>query len=375
MGAVPDSTVTLISSPPTSYDASESIQFNLQNLHSAGVVIHATAGSFTSPGGSWSLLSGCSDTSVLRVEGSAPETIDITWIAPTSNANDVEITVITATGYGAGARRNVIVLSGSSTESTTSAPIVTSAPTPTPTPVSPSGNYAFHHNISELPGTLIEWTISGDEIELQLTAPTTGWVGFGISESGGMIGGDEFVASVDDTTGAVTSGDYHSTVQDGTAPILDDCDDWVVISGTQTTESTVIVVRRKLDTGDTQDWPILNETMSTRVMLAYGNTDDFGYHGNDQRATTKIDFYNEDLSPAIQIAAFDASSDVSSFTMLNGNFAVPEQRTCLKMFFSHSYSLTSSLTDFFCSHRYTLRNKVCKCPRESVSRNCISTYS
>ena len=241
--------------------------------------------------------------------------------------------------------------------------------------VSPSGNYAFHHNISELPGTLIEWTISGDEIELQLTAPTTGWVGFGISESGGMIGGDEFVASVDDTTGAVTSGDYHSTVQDGTAPILDDCDDWVVVSGTQTTESTVIVVRRKLDTGDTQDWPILNETMSTRVMLAYGNTDDFGYHGNDQRATTKIDFYNEDLSPAIQIAAFDASSDVSSFTMLNGNFAVPEQRTCLKMFFSHSYSLTSSLTDFFCSHRYTLRIKVCKCPRESVSRNCISTYS
>ena len=96
-----------------------------------------------------------------------------------------------------------------------------------------SSAYEFNHSISDLPGYLIEWTINGDEIELQLTAPTTGWIGFGISESGGMIGGDEFVAWVDDSTGQVVSGDYHSRVQDySVPPIQDDCDDWVVLSGT-----------------------------------------------------------------------------------------------------------------------------------------------
>lgn len=114
------------------------------------------------------------------------------------------------------------------------------------------GEYEFNHSISSLPGYLIEWTITGDEIELRLTAPTTGWVGFGISESGGMIGGDEFVAHVDDTTGAVVSNDYHSTVQDfSTPPVLDTCNDWVVVSGIQTTQKTIITVKRKLDTNDT----------------------------------------------------------------------------------------------------------------------------
>ena len=115
-----------------------------------------------------------------------------------------------------------------------------------------NGEYEFNHSISSLPGYLIEWTITGDEIELRLTAPTTGWVGFGISESGGMIGGDEFVAHVDDTTGAVVSNDYHSTVQDfSTPPVLDTCNDWVVVSGMQTTQKTIITVKRKLDTNDT----------------------------------------------------------------------------------------------------------------------------
>jgi len=239
------------------------------------------------------------------------------------------------------------------------------------------GEYEFNHSISSLPGYLIEWTITGDEIELRLTAPTTGWVGFGISESGGMIGGDEFVAHVDDTTGAVMSNDYHSTVQDfSTPPVLDTCNDWVVVSGMQTTQKTIITVKRKLDTNDTQDWPILNESMATRVMAAYGSSDTFSYHGSSQRATTKIDFFDEMQSPDTALAAFASDPSVSTFTILNDNYTVPSVKTtyykaCVNVAVSTSHAIAFEHILVDASKPYTVHHFIMRAHRSSDCNDAI----
>ena len=84
--------------------------------------------------------------------------------------------------------------------------------------------------------------------------------------------------------------------------------------GTQTATQTIIKAKRLLDTNDTQDWAILNETMSTRVIAAYGQSDTFGYHGATHRATTKIDFYNEALSPEVFFYLMCVSSKTLTLT-------------------------------------------------------------
>ena len=171
----------------------------------------------------------------------------------------------------------------------------------------------------------MEWYIDGDEIEIQVTAPTTGWVGFGLSESGGMIGGDQLVVIVDDVTGDVTWDDHNSIIE--AQPIVDDCNDWTVLNACQGSSETIFRARRKLDTGDTQDWQILNNSHATRVIAAYGMSDTFSYHGVDYRMSTKIDFFNELESPTPALAALQSDTSVSRSILNKASRFQPLQRT------------------------------------------------
>jgi len=188
-----------------------------------------------------------------------------------------------------------------------------------------SGAGGCTHAVSGLPGYDISWTVGDGEIELTLKAPTTGWVGFGLSEVGGMAGADEFVASVDDATGAVTSGDYYSVVEGW--PEVDDCDDWTVVRGSQDASPplTTIVVRRRLNTSDPQDWPIVASTRASRIIVSYGATDTFGYHGT-RRATDKINFFTNAESPHSLLTALDSDNDITKFDVLTENYEVPSER-------------------------------------------------
>ena len=64
-------------------------------------------------------------------------------------------------------------------------------------------------SVTLMTGYDLSWTIVANEkLSVTITAQTTGWVGFGFSSSGGMNGGDMLMASVDDSTGIGSIGDY-----------------------------------------------------------------------------------------------------------------------------------------------------------------------
>jgi len=164
----------------------------------------------------------------------------------------------------------------------------------------------------------IFWAIEGDEIALALQVHTIGWVGFGIAEptSGSMRGGDIVTASVVD--GVATVVDRHATQH--ALPDVDDCQSWVLVAGSEDDVQgiTTIEMRRKLDTQDTQDRPILPGY--TKVLWAFGENDTVAYHGLNKSPST-VRFYGDDITVEI------ADPGVQTIDLLNDNYVVPNATT------------------------------------------------
>ncbi|KAK3743943.1 hypothetical protein QZH41_020285 [Actinostola sp. cb2023] len=97
---------------------------------------------------------------------------------------------------------------------------------------------------------IVEWTHLPvtQEIEFNITAKTTGWVGLGISkENTGMKKLDAFIGGYNN--GAPYLKDYYVTFT--TTPTADTKQDLTLISSSENNGVTNIRFRRKLDTGDT----------------------------------------------------------------------------------------------------------------------------
>eukprot|EP00937_MAST-01D_sp_MAST-1D-sp2_P004180 g4180.t1 len=133
-----------------------------------------------------------------------------------------------------------------------------------------------------LPSYDFYWVTRPDTLFVALDAPTTGWVGLGIGEAGGMRGADIMIGSVHDTTGVATVGDFHGT-QNG-VPVKDGCQDWTIHHGEQADGRTLIVASRKFITNDKNDRPIVPVGLrAAGLLFAYGpsNCDTVGlgcYH-------------------------------------------------------------------------------------------------
>ncbi len=66
------------------------------------------------------------------------------------------------------------------------------------------------------------------------------------------------------------------TIQNET-PKLDVRQDWVLLSGKEIQNRTIIEVERKFDTGDPQD-RVFEINSEMRIIWAYGETDTLSYH-------------------------------------------------------------------------------------------------
>ena len=77
----------------------------------------------------------------------------------------------------------------------------------------------------------ISWVTDTTAARITLTveAATSGWVGFGIAEAGGMRGSDIFIGSV--ANGVASHNDYHAL--DNSAPTQDERNDWTLHSATE----------------------------------------------------------------------------------------------------------------------------------------------
>ncbi|KAK3754502.1 hypothetical protein QZH41_007026 [Actinostola sp. cb2023] len=104
---------------------------------------------------------------------------------------------------------------------------------------------------------VVKWTYMPltQEIEFDVRAKATGWVGLGITKfNSGMKKMDIIVGG--NYQGAMTYlKDYYSTAT--TKPIKDSQQDYTLISATQTNGKTVVVFKRKLKTGDEKDIEIV----------------------------------------------------------------------------------------------------------------------
>ena len=122
---------------------------------------------------------------------------------------------------------------------------------------------------TEAIGMTLAWRVAGDDLEVELTGPTTGWIAVGFNPSRAMKDANILIGYVDGDEAVMTD-------QFGTTMIAHRRDDELggtvdatVVSGSETGGETTIRFTIPLDSGDEYDQPLAaGETV--RAILAYG---------------------------------------------------------------------------------------------------------
>ncbi|GLI64570.1 hypothetical protein VaNZ11_007891 [Volvox africanus] len=202
----------------------------------------------------------------------------------------------------------------------------------------------FHECSLLSPSVALRWRDDGDAISIAMEVDGTwDWLGFGLSEAGGMEGADIAVIRRNLTDG--TSwwiGDYWSNAF--RMPALDTGNqDVYLLSAGWTNGSTTGVFKRPLDTCDEkEDMRILRGT-TQYFIFAYGKG--WGYHGDEQRGNAQLTLLplrpsppsltastpvnNSQTVPAIAIAPqpFGAGADSHVWEVRMSNLSIPAQDT------------------------------------------------
>lgn len=169
-----------------------------------------------------------------------------------------------------------------------------------------------------------------DHLYLAVAAPAKGFVGFGLSQVGGMLGSDIVyweAADPDKLTDAHVLENFY--------PIPDDCQDWTLIHVAQTENFIMFQGRRLLETGDTSDWQVLNDRADTntpprRVVAAWGDSSRIGYHGNNVARGMVRFFFERNEENANVTTTFRKHMQTLAedyFDTLVPNYTITEEKT------------------------------------------------
>ncbi|KAK4309049.1 hypothetical protein Pmani_019308 [Petrolisthes manimaculis] len=163
----------------------------------------------------------------------------------------------------------------------------------------PSTTTPTHQSVLDSDGAFtVFWTpdLQKNEVIWEIHARTLGWIGFGFSSNGNMAGSDFLTAWIED--GQLHLQDRYGTGE--TLPPLDDHADWRPLYAHENDTHTVLVVARDINTCDSQDYPLTND--SVRLMYAWSDTDpvdgNLYYHGphrGSKYAFVLVPFYRQDL--------------------------------------------------------------------------------
>ncbi len=126
----------------------------------------------------------------------------------------------------------------------------------------------YQHTL-EVRDMQFSWTIEEDQIHVELSAKTTGWVGIGFDPEKAMSGANIIIGAV--KNGKFKIEDHYADRKRGHSndEKLGGKNDVLDPSGTEVDGVTTISFSLPLNTGDTYDKPI-NPEGTTRIMLAYG---------------------------------------------------------------------------------------------------------
>jgi DOMON domain/Copper type II ascorbate-dependent monooxygenase, N-terminal domain len=156
-----------------------------------------------------------------------------------------------------------------------------------------SYNVAVCYNATSLDpaqGMAVHWRLDDENVYIAVAVRALGWVGFGLSESGGMRGSDVIIF---ESAKPGQLRDAH--VLDAFYPIDDDCQDWVFVDARTDGGFLIFEGYRKLLTMDTQDHAIINDVDSVvpaqRIIAAWGDSDTASQHALNNTARGTVRFY------------------------------------------------------------------------------------
>ena len=154
----------------------------------------------------------------------------------------------------------------------------------------------------------MHWNYTKIQVIVQLQVKTNGWLGFGLTKSGGMNGADVMIAWVD-SNGKVNFTDRHIVDRN---IIVDFEQNWFLVEGSKANGYTSIVFRRDLQTCDSKDEDIDIEEGTPRVIFAWNNnlpTGDISYHGAKTRGIATVGL----ISTLNQPVVFTAQDNIKTY--------------------------------------------------------------
>jgi hypothetical protein len=169
----------------------------------------------------------------------------------------------------------------------------------------------------------LAYLIYQGKLFIQLKAQTNGWIGFGLSERGHMLGSDIVTVSVGENGVPDIKDRFVSWVaypfaneSDGRPfPTIDStCQDWSSLCAVEQNGFTSAVLVRSLSTNDEFDRNITNQDQSIVWAISAGgaNPDQVAYHTGSNRGSTRINFFVAPLSSTGN-AAFIPPVDTTNF--------------------------------------------------------------
>jgi len=179
-------------------------------------------------------------------------------------------------------------------------------------------------------GAALHWSTNATHVSIAVAVQADGWLGFGLSENGGMRGADMFLFAAADKNGSLT--DAH--VLQELYPIKDECQNWDLVNSTVQDGFIIVEATRELDTGDLQDRRLLNDTdltvTASIIIMAWGDTETWSYHGNNfVRGNIRIfgDGQTETQSFATTLEEADGALELRA-----NNFTIPSDETTYQEF-------------------------------------------
>eukprot|EP00980_Cylindrotheca_fusiformis_P021252 scaffold8177_cov106-Cylindrotheca_fusiformis.AAC.4 len=172
-------------------------------------------------------------------------------------------------------------------------------------------------------GAAVFWYIVDDTIHFAVAVRASGWLGFGISEAGGMLGSDVVKYVTANPTELIDSYILESRAE----PLMDACQSWNLESSMNENGWIILEVNRKLDTEDLQDIQLQDDSdlikPPTRLIAAWGDEAGVSYHGNN-RARKAVRLFAVE---AINLSETLTETSDNFFDVAEDNYEIPAQDT------------------------------------------------
>jgi len=199
--------------------------------------------------------------------------------------------------------------------------------------------YDYQMYLDDDESFLVAWSVDATQtnITIAVSAPTTGWAGFGLSPTGSMPLSDIAFFWVDDL-GNVFLQDRYTTDDRYDGPLLDDRQDLILIAGEEVDGATNVVFTRAItpcdSDSDDQDYAVVSGT--SRVIVAWSNSDPTIVELNaDEPALSEVSFTGHGQNVASRSVNLlqgtdlqvELEDDTLTFDVTVDNYAMPSDAT------------------------------------------------